>query len=92
MGFWVIRALSGRTGILAVFRCLSFTAINSVATNKSKIASHEISGTVGVGDTVLVGDCVWFGEVEAELVGMVIVCVLLQSLVPIMSKLRVNQE
>ena len=40
---------------LAVFRCLSFTAIKSTDRNKGKIANHENSGTVGVGVGVRVG-------------------------------------
>jgi hypothetical protein len=55
-----------------VFRIrLKTIAIESIERNKSIIADTENSGTVDVG----------LGEMEVELVGMVIVCVLLQPLV-----------
>ncbi len=51
-----------------------------MATNKGKITKADNSGTVGVGvgDMVLVGDGVGFGEVGVS--PMVTICVLLQSL------------
>ena len=35
--------------VIAGFRCLNFAAMKSVEINKGKIASHDSSGTVGVG-------------------------------------------
>jgi hypothetical protein len=51
--------------------------------NRGRIINQENSGTKGVGFGEEVGDNVGFGEtdVEVEVSGMVIVCVLLQSLV-----------
>ena len=43
------------TFILAVFRCLSFIAIYSIAANKGRIANQDNSGRVGVGVGVGVG-------------------------------------
>jgi hypothetical protein len=51
-----------------VFRCLSITATRSIPNIKGKIANQENSGTVEFG-------------VEELFFGMLIVCMLLQSLV-----------
>lgn len=54
---------------LEVFRCLNWTAINSIVTHNGTIAIHESSGTVGVG--VIVGDavCVAVGDAVGVAVG-----------------------
>ena len=54
------------------FRCLSLTAIKRIIIIKGKSANKENSGMEGVG--------VEFGEADAEVSGMVNVCVSLQPL------------
>ena len=68
-------------GKFGVFRGLSITARKNADRSKGTIINQDNSGIEGVGEIVLVGDCVGFGEVEVETEpsAMVIVCVLLQS-------------